>query len=463
MYGKKNWRTVFSMAVLVACFASSVQSGARWFNQYSQDNSDSSAAEKAADAAKKAATGAMEKAGDVVNKAAEAVNKATDGGAEKAVDAVEKAAAGAMEKAGDVVNKAAEAVNKATDGGAEKAVDAVEKAAAGAMEKAGDVVNKAADAVNKATDGGAEKAVDAVEKAAAGAMEKAGDVVNKAAEAVNKATDGGAEKAVDAVEKAAAGAMEKAGDVVNKAADAVGLPVQGTMQSRESLLENQKTLFKDYDLDKLLHHIRTVLEHHNLKNVQEQFHQLFDKQDSSVYSCTFESVFAEENLKEMHKDAKQTEDYLQKAHKFLEKTISDRIEPEQGKETSSFSSQELYKKGYDALLAANYVDAEKAFCTFQQRYQKDPLRDDALFWLAEALLGQKRYHEAAQVYLNVWYADKKKAYTSEILLKLARSMVALEPNKEACALSTQKAKHSETLESIFCKPLKRSEVIHGVH
>uniref|UniRef100_UPI00235DFAFB hypothetical protein n=1 Tax=Bartonella sp. MM73XJBT TaxID=3019095 RepID=UPI00235DFAFB len=384
--------------------------------------------------------------------------------------------------------------------GAEKAGDAVKNAAAGVVEKAGDVVNKVGDAVNKATDGGAEKAGDAVKNAAAGVVEKAGDVVNKVGDAVNKATDGGAEKAADAVKNAAAGAVEKA-------ADATDFPVQGALQSRESLLENQKTLFKDYDLDKLLHHIRTVLEHNNLKNVQKQFHQLFDKQDSSVYSCAFESALGDEslfavkqevvehslkdgtksvadveshhatvrshdhlketdeNLKEIHKDAKQTEDNLQEAHKLLEKTYGaiEHIEPQQGKDTSSLSSKELYKKGYNALLAANYVDAEKAFCAFQQRYQKDPLRDDALFWLAEALLGQKRYHEAAQVYLNVWYADKKKAYTSEILLKLARSMVALEPNKESCAFFAKKSKHSKTLESIFCKPLKRSEVIHGVH
>ncbi|WP_246743976.1 hypothetical protein [Bartonella raoultii] len=382
---------------------------------------------------------------------------------------------------------------------AEKAVDAVQKVDAGVAEKVADAAEKAAGTVDKAGADAAEKAVDAVKKVGAGAAEKAADAVNKTAAGV-------ASKASNAVHKAVS-------DVVKKAADATDLSVQGALQSRESLLENQKTLFKDYDLDKLLHKIRTVLDHNNLKNVQKQFHQLFDKQDSSVYSCAFESALGDENLsavtkevgehsakdaaksgadveshharvgshdhkdrlqevhdhlkdagenlKEMHKNAKQREDHLQETHHLLEKTYgtNDGSGPQQGKDTSS---QELYKKGYDALLAAHYVDAEKNFCAFQQRYQKDPLSDDALFWLAEALLGQKRYHEAAQVYLNVWYADKKKAYTSEILLKLASSMVALEPNKEACTLFAKKAKHSKTLESVFCKPLKRSEVIRGV-
>ncbi|WP_345118063.1 hypothetical protein [Bartonella pachyuromydis] len=489
MSGKKNWRTVFYMAVLIACSASSVQSAARWFTQYSKDDSDFGAAEKAGDVVNKA-TGAAEKAADAVEnvttgaaeKAADAVENVTTGAAEKAADAVENVTTGVAEKAADAVEnvttgaaeKAADAVEKAVTGAAEKAEDAVEKAATGAAEKAADAVEKAAtgaaekaaDAVENVTTGAAEKAADAVENVTTGAADKAADAVenvttgaaDKAANVVNKATAGAAEKAADAVHKAVSGAVEKA-------ADATDLSFQGAQQSRELLLENQKTLFKDYDLDKLLHNIKTVLEHNSLQNVQKQFHQLFDKQGSSVYSCAFESAVGDENLKEMHKDMKQIEDHLQEARKFLEKThgTSIGIEPQQGQDIASLSSQELYKKGYDALLSAHYVDAEKAFCVFQQRYQKDPLNDDALFWLAEALLGQKRYHEAAQVYLNVWYADKKKAYTSEILLKLARIMVALEPNKQACALSAQKEKYSKSLESIFCKPLKRSEVIHGVH
>ncbi len=278
-----------------------------------------------------------------------------------------------------------------------------------------------------------------------------------------------------------------AGDAAEKAATA--LSVQGALQSREAILENQKVLFKDYDLDKLLHNIRTVLDHHNLKTVQKQFHELFDKKDSSVYSCAIESSVGDENLPALkeqvdeHKaierekndtkveshhakgESHEHEDHLQEAQNLLEKAhgMSVDVKAQQSQDSSQFSSKALYKKGYDSLLAANYVEAEKAFCAFQQRYKTDSLSDDALFWLAESLLGQKRYHEAAQVYLNVWYVDKKKAYTSEILLKLARSMVALEKNKEACALFAKKAKHSKSLESVFCKPLKRGEVVHGVH
>ncbi|EJF74373.1 hypothetical protein MEC_01298, partial [Bartonella alsatica IBS 382] len=313
--------------------------------------------------------------------------------------------------------------------------------------------------------------------------------------------------------KAASGVSKKASEAVNKAADvaekaSMDLSFKGMTQSRKFILENQQALFKDYDLDKLLHNIRVVLEHNNLKNIQKQFHRLFDKKDSSVYSCVFENASLDEKpavkkevvehsrkdgesdvanvenhdhksrlqeirdhlkktgeyLKTMYKDAEKTEDRLQKADNLLEKTHkeSDHVKPYQDNDFPLLSSKELYKKGYDFILSANYIDAEKAFCAFQQRYKKDPLSDDALFWLAEALLGQKRYHEAAQVYLAAWYADKERLYTSEILLKLARSMVALEQNKEACTFFAKKSKHSKTLESVFCKSFKRSGIVRGV-
>lgn len=209
-----------------------------------------------------------------------------------------------------------------------------------------------------------------------------------------------------------------------------------------------------------------VLEHNNLKNVNKQFHGLFDKKDLSVYSCSFEksavdekSQTVKEEKEQVHSTGDQTkvaaveaeveshDHENSKAHE-----VSAPIEVHQSDNLSS--SKALYKEGYDFIRSANYVDAEKSFCAFRNRYKKDSLSDDALFWLAESLLGQKRYHEAAQVYLTAWYADKKKLYTSEILLKLARSMVALEPNKDDCAHFVRKSKHQKTLESIFCKSAK---------
>ncbi|WP_244428963.1 tetratricopeptide repeat protein [Bartonella vinsonii] len=532
------------MVVLIVCFASSAQSAARKASQYSPSdkastvaNETAPAADKAVEAVKEVAP-AADKAVEAVKEVAPAADKAVEAvkevapAADKAVEAV-KEVAPAAEKAVEEVKEAAPAADKAVEAvkevapAADKAVEAV-KEVAPAADKAVEAVKEVAPAADKAVEAvkevapAADKAVEAV-KEAAPAADKAVEAVKEVAPAADKAVEEvkevapAADKAVEEV-KEVAPAADKAVEEVKEVAPAAdkavevdeGPSFQGMIQSREFILQNQKDFFKDYDLDKLLQRIRTVLEHHDLKNVKKQFHQLFDKKDSSVYSCAFESAVldenvqiakegmvqeqntkevqdsvaqdrmthvesyesrlqeiyghvqkTDENLKEEHKDAKETGERLEESRLEKIHEQAEYFDSHQGEDSSLLSAKELYKKGYNLLLSANYVDAEKAFCTFQQHYKKDPLHDDALFWLAEALLGQKRYHEAAQVYLNAWYTDKKELYFSEILLKLAISMVALEQNKEVCTLAAKQSK--ETLESVFCKPVKRSGVSHGGH
>ncbi len=428
------------------------------------------AADKAASDAAEKATDAVDKAVDAVKEAPEAADKAASDAAEKATDAVNKTV-NAVKEAPEAADKAASsAAEKATDA-VDKAVDAVKKApeaAASAVEKATDAVNKAVDAVKEAPEAADKAASDAAEKAT-DAVNKAVDAMKEAPGAADKAASSAAEKATDAVNKAV-DAMKEAPEAADKAASDVIEKATSVAEHQGIILENQQALFKDYDLDKLLHKIRMVLEHNSLKNVNKQFHELFDTEASSVYSCSFEksavdekSQTVKEEMEQDHSTGDQTKvaaveakveshDHensqpFNKAHE-----VSAPIEAHQSDNLSS--SKALYKEGYDFIRSANYVDAEKSFCAFQNRYKKDPLSDDALFWLAESLLGQKRYHEAAQVYLTAWYADKKKLYTSEILLKLARSMVALEPNKDDCAHFVKKSKRQQTLASVFCKPAK---------
>ncbi len=377
-----------------------------------------------------------------------------------APEAADKAASSVVEKATDAVDKAVDAVKDAPE--------AADKAASSVVEKATDAVDKAVDAVKDAPEA-ADKAASSVVEKATDAVDKAVDAVKDAPEAADKAASSVEEKATDAVDKAV-DAVKDAPEAADKAASSVEEKAASVAEHQGIILENQQVLFKDYDLDKLLHKIRMVLEHNNLKNVNKQFHGLFDTKDSSVYSCSFEksavdeeSQTVKEEMKQEHSAGDQTQvaaveakveshdpentKHFKKAHE-----VSAPIEAYQSDNLSS--SKALYKEGYDFIRSANYVDAEKSFCAFQNRYKKDSLSDDALFWLAESLLGQKRYHEAAQVYLTAWYADKKKLYTSEILLKLARSMVALEPNKDDCAHFVKNSKRQKTLESIFCKPAK---------
>lgn len=314
--------------------------------------------------------------------------------------------------------------------------------------------------------GNADKtASDVVKKASDAADKAASDVAEKASDAADKASSDVVKKASDAADKAASDVMKKASDTADKAASDVMKKASGVSAYQGIILDNQQDLFKDYDLDKLLHKIRFVLEHNNLKNVNKQFHRLFGKKDSSVYSCSVESAALDaksqtvkEKMVQEHRTDDQTKVADVKDHavketgEILKKAHDVTAQADQSDTLSS--SKALYKEGYDFIRSANYVEAERSFCAFQNRYKKDPLSDDALFWLAESLLGQKRYYEAAQVYLSAWYADKKKLYTSEILLKLARSMIALEKNEKDCALFAKNKKHHQMLESVFCNSLK---------
>ncbi|WP_406604080.1 tol-pal system protein [Bartonella gliris] len=463
------------------------------------------AAPAATDAAP-AATDAVPAATDAAPAATDAVPAATDA-APAAKDAA-PAATDAAPAATDVAPAATDAAPAATDA-APAATDAA-PAATDAAPAATDAAPAATDAAPAATD--AAPAATGVAPAATDAVPAATDVAPAATDAAPAATD--AAPAAKDVAPAATGVAPAATGAASAVLDA-DFSFQGMLQDREFIFENQEPLFKDYDLDKLLHKIRTVLEHNDLESVKKQFHRLFDKESSVVYSCPADYATLDENFKiakegmgqgylireghnsladgenpgsmesynqespfeEMDDRSQKNGERLQVAHNLLKEKegrlqeIHEESNPAElqrseddsllSSKTPLFSPKTLYKKGYDFILSGNYVKAEKAFCAFQNRYQKDPLSNDALFWLAEALLGQKRYHEAAQVYLNVWYLDKKKLYTSEILLKLAISMVALGHNEEACVLfakrpkSSKTPKLSKTLECVFCKPLKR--------
>ncbi|WP_455476285.1 tetratricopeptide repeat protein [Bartonella sp. B17] len=229
-----------------------------------------------------------------------------------------------------------------------------------------------------------------------------------------------------------------------------------------------------------MHIIQTVLENNDLEDIKKQFTRLFGQRDFAFYVCPFNKSYWDKSFQVVknagtssskdnnqshiasveHHDhergVKEKSDHLGQVHNLLEKVHDEKsnyVEHNRNEGLSVLSSKELYKKGYDFILSANYLQAEKVFCAFQNRYKEDPLSIDALFWLAEALLRQGRYYEAAQTYLTLWYTDKRNFYDSEILLKLAISMAALEKNKENCALFEHKQNNSQTLEGIFCRHL----------
>jgi tol-pal system protein YbgF len=94
---------------------------------------------------------------------------------------------------------------------------------------------------------------------------------------------------------------------------------------------------------------------------------------------------------------------------------------------------ELYRNSYEFILSGDYGTAEAGFRDHIERYPADPNAADARYWLGEALLGQDRYRDAAEVFLDASrsFPDARKA--PEMMLKLGISLAALNQRDVACA------------------------------
>ncbi len=100
---------------------------------------------------------------------------------------------------------------------------------------------------------------------------------------------------------------------------------------------------------------------------------------------------------------------------------------------STSDPDELYRSAYEFVLSGDYAAAEAGFRQHIDRFPADSRAADAHFWLGEALLGQEKYRDAAQIFLsaNRDYPDARKA--PEMMLKLGISLSAMDQHDVACA------------------------------
>lgn len=100
---------------------------------------------------------------------------------------------------------------------------------------------------------------------------------------------------------------------------------------------------------------------------------------------------------------------------------------------SSDDPDELYRNAYEFVLAGDYATAESGFRRYIERFPGGERAADASFWLGEALLGQGRHREAAEVFLQANREHPSSAKAPEMLLKLGISLAALDQQDVACA------------------------------
>ena len=121
--------------------------------------------------------------------------------------------------------------------------------------------------------------------------------------------------------------------------------------------------------------------------------------------------------------------------------------------------EELYRNSYEFILSGDYATAETGFRDHINRFPGDPKTADARFWLGESLLGQKKYRDAAEVFLstNKEFPSAKKA--PDMLLKLGVSLVGLNQRDVACATFSEIGKRYPDISGALKERVKQEQAL----
>jgi TolA-binding protein len=90
------------------------------------------------------------------------------------------------------------------------------------------------------------------------------------------------------------------------------------------------------------------------------------------------------------------------------------------------------QEGNAALARRDYAGAEQAAREVLTGSRTSPRAYDAQFLLAEALMGQHQYSQAAIAYDDTYNRARKGAHAPDALLGLANALIAINEKKAAC-------------------------------
>ena len=97
------------------------------------------------------------------------------------------------------------------------------------------------------------------------------------------------------------------------------------------------------------------------------------------------------------------------------------------------SVQDQYKYAFGLVRTTEYEKASKVLGEFIETYPDEPLTSNARYWLGRTHLVQKKYRQAAEVFLASYQSNPKGPKAADNLLNLGMSLAGLNKNKEACA------------------------------
>ena len=120
---------------------------------------------------------------------------------------------------------------------------------------------------------------------------------------------------------------------------------------------------------------------------------------------------------------------------------------------------ELYRNSYQFILSGDYASAEAGFRDHLQRFPSDAKGADSSYWLGEALIGQKKYRDAAEVLLNASKQHPKAKKAPDMLLKLGVSLVGLNQKDVACATFAEVGKRYPSASEALKQRVKQEQAL----
>jgi len=123
--------------------------------------------------------------------------------------------------------------------------------------------------------------------------------------------------------------------------------------------------------------------------------------------------------------------------------------------------EEIYQSAYQFILSGDYKTAEAGFKQYLDMFPDGQHAADANFWLGEAMLGQDRYREAAEVFLNGNRQFPKAGKAPEMLLKLGVSLAAMNQRDVACATYTEIGHRYPDVSSALKERVKQEQALAG--
>ncbi|MBS0271601.1 MAG: tol-pal system protein YbgF [Proteobacteria bacterium] len=126
------------------------------------------------------------------------------------------------------------------------------------------------------------------------------------------------------------------------------------------------------------------------------------------------------------------------------------------------SSKEAYEKARSLLEQGDYAAAEHAFAAFVSAYSKDELAGAAQYWLGVTFFVRGEHEKATAAFAKGYKNYPKSSKAADNLLKLAKSLGALDRKSDACtALDQLAAEHSKFSRSDEVSTLRKNYSCKG--